>query len=127
MQTEPPKAEPPKRNRRWFQFSLRSLTIGVTLLAVPCAYVGYNLNWIRERDAARKSLIGRTLFDSGMDYRNRRFLTGYPLRLAPWSLRILGETGAGIWILDIPKSDPVIEQLRRLFPEASIQGRPDAN
>jgi hypothetical protein len=27
MQTEPPKADPPKRKRRWFQFSLRSLMI----------------------------------------------------------------------------------------------------
>ena len=25
MQTDPPKAEPPKRKRRWFQFSLRTL------------------------------------------------------------------------------------------------------
>jgi hypothetical protein len=33
MQTEPSKADPPKRNRRWFQFSLRTLLIGVTLLA----------------------------------------------------------------------------------------------
>jgi hypothetical protein len=34
MQTEPPKAEPPKRNRRWFQFSLRSQMIGVTVTAL---------------------------------------------------------------------------------------------
>ena len=32
MEAEPPKAEP-KRKRRWFQFRLRSLMIGVTLLA----------------------------------------------------------------------------------------------
>jgi hypothetical protein len=41
VQTEPPKAEPPKRERRWFQFSLRTLLIVVTLLSVPCAYVGW--------------------------------------------------------------------------------------
>jgi hypothetical protein len=29
----------PKRKRRWFQFSLRTLLIGVTLLAVACGYV----------------------------------------------------------------------------------------
>ena len=29
----------PKRKRRWFQFSLRSLMIGVTLMAVVCGYV----------------------------------------------------------------------------------------
>jgi hypothetical protein len=37
MQTEPPKADPPRRKRRWFQFSLRSLLIVVTLLAVNAA------------------------------------------------------------------------------------------
>jgi hypothetical protein len=36
MQTEPPTADPPKRKRRWFQFSLRTLMIGVTLAAFPC-------------------------------------------------------------------------------------------
>jgi hypothetical protein len=30
MQTEPSEAEPLKRQRRWFQFSLRTLLIGVT-------------------------------------------------------------------------------------------------
>jgi hypothetical protein len=35
MLTEPPKAESP-RKRRWFQFSLRTLFVVVTLLAVPC-------------------------------------------------------------------------------------------
>ena len=33
MQTEPSKADPPKRQRRWSQFSLRTLMIGVTLCA----------------------------------------------------------------------------------------------
>ena len=31
MPIEPIKADPPKRKRRWFQFSLRTLMIGVTL------------------------------------------------------------------------------------------------
>ena len=35
MEAAPAEAEPPKRKRRWFQFSLRTLMIGVTLLAVP--------------------------------------------------------------------------------------------
>jgi hypothetical protein len=40
MQSEPSKADPPKRKRRWFQFSLRTLMIAVTLLAMVLAYVG---------------------------------------------------------------------------------------
>jgi hypothetical protein len=51
MQTEPPKAEPPKRKRRWFQFSLRSLMIGVAILAVICGYVGRQAKVVRDRKA----------------------------------------------------------------------------
>jgi hypothetical protein len=39
MQTESPKADPPKRKRRWFQFSLRSLLIAVAVTALLCAIV----------------------------------------------------------------------------------------
>jgi hypothetical protein len=49
MQAEPSKAELPKR--RWFQFSLRTLLIGVTLLAVPLGYVGWQAKIVRERQA----------------------------------------------------------------------------
>jgi hypothetical protein len=34
MQTEPPNAEPPKRQRRWFQFNLRALMIGESTVAM---------------------------------------------------------------------------------------------
>jgi hypothetical protein len=40
MQTEPPKADPPKRKRRWFQFSLRTLMIGVALFGVFGGWFG---------------------------------------------------------------------------------------
>jgi len=54
MQTGPPKAEPPKRKRRWFQFSLRSLQIAVALLAILSAWLGRKIDWKRkERDAAK--------------------------------------------------------------------------
>jgi hypothetical protein len=45
MQTEPSKADPPKRNRSWFQFSLRTLMIGVTLLAVAWAGWASRVEW----------------------------------------------------------------------------------
>jgi Tfp pilus assembly protein FimT len=37
MHAEPPKVDPPKRKRRWFQYSLRSLLIVVAIAAVQCA------------------------------------------------------------------------------------------
>jgi hypothetical protein len=49
MQTNPPDADPLKHNRRGFQFSLRALLIGVTLLALPCGYVGWKAEIVRQR------------------------------------------------------------------------------
>jgi hypothetical protein len=40
MQTEPPKADPPKRKRRWFQFSLRSLLVFKTIYDSTKSVVG---------------------------------------------------------------------------------------
>jgi hypothetical protein len=37
MEAEPIKAALPKRKRRWFQFSLRTLLIVTTVVAVQCA------------------------------------------------------------------------------------------
>jgi hypothetical protein len=49
MQTDPPNSDPPKRKPRRFRFSLRSLMIVVTLLAVPLGYVGWQAKIVRER------------------------------------------------------------------------------
>ena len=49
MEAELRKVEPPKR--RWCQFSLRSLLIGVTLLTVPLCYAGWQAKIVRERAA----------------------------------------------------------------------------
>jgi hypothetical protein len=59
MPTEPPNAEAPKRKRRWFQFSLRSLLIVVTLLAVVCGFAAVvieNRKLMRERDESRATV-----------------------------------------------------------------------
>ncbi|HEV2972726.1 MAG TPA: hypothetical protein VGY55_22350 [Pirellulales bacterium] len=54
MQAGLPQADPPKRKRRRFQFSLRSLLVGVTLLAVPLGFVGRQIKIVREREAIRE-------------------------------------------------------------------------
>ena len=59
MQTEPSTAEPPKRKRRWFQFSLRTLMIGVTLLAVPLGYVAWHARVVRERKELLSLVLNR--------------------------------------------------------------------
>jgi hypothetical protein len=59
MQTEPPKADLPKRKRRWFQFSLRTLLIAVTLL---CVYFGVSRLWHFSMSASDVASMNVTLF-----------------------------------------------------------------
>jgi hypothetical protein len=61
MEAEPPNADSPKRKRRWFQYSLRTLLIGVTLLAVVCGYVGWQAKIVREREAMLSHIFGRSI------------------------------------------------------------------
>jgi hypothetical protein len=51
MQTELPNAEPPKRKRRWFQFSLRDLLALVALAALACA-IAFPIIRERQRNQA---------------------------------------------------------------------------
>ncbi len=71
METEPLDSPPPKRQRRWYQFSLRTLLGGVTLLAVACGYVGWQAKIVRERTA-----VARELYDAGAVFITSRQLTG---------------------------------------------------
>jgi hypothetical protein len=52
MPDNPNTAEPWKPRSRWFQFRLRTLLVGMALLAIPCGYVGWQAKIVREREAA---------------------------------------------------------------------------
>jgi hypothetical protein len=106
MQTEPSKAEPPKRKRRWFQFSLRTLLIGVTLLAVPLGYVGWQAKIVRERGAFLENHFCLSAEHSP---------TG-PVE-APWMLRVLGAKPI-YYVLVWNQADA--ERAASLFPEAIV-------
>jgi hypothetical protein len=46
-------SKPPKRKRRWFQFSLRSLLVFTLIVAIPCAWLAREIERKRhEREAA---------------------------------------------------------------------------
>jgi hypothetical protein len=59
MEAEPIKAEPSKRKRRWFQFSLRTMLIMVALLAVPLGYFGWQAKIVRERKDLLSLVVDR--------------------------------------------------------------------
>jgi hypothetical protein len=55
MEAEPTKAESPKRKRRWYQFSLRTLLIFVLICAISSAWFGMKIERKRrERDAVQR-------------------------------------------------------------------------
>jgi cytoskeletal protein RodZ len=51
MHVEPPNADPPKRKRRCFQFSLRTLLIAVALVALACSLSAGVARFWRERQS----------------------------------------------------------------------------
>src|SRR5260221_801163 len=57
MQTEPAKADPPKRKRRWFQFSLRALMIFTIVVAVACGWFGAKLERARNQKSAVEAIL----------------------------------------------------------------------
>ena len=57
MQTEPPKAEPPKRKRRWFQFSLRTLLIFTVVVAVAAGWLGRKMEQKRKEREAVEAIL----------------------------------------------------------------------
>ena len=70
-------------NRRWFRFSLRTLFVVVTVFGI---WLGYELNWIRQRhEMLSKPYV--VVGISGVD--------GVPaeLAIAPLSLRLFGKRG----------------------------------
>jgi hypothetical protein len=113
MEAAPPKVDPPKRKRRWFQFSLRTLMIVVTLLAAQCAYVAWVVrdrqrliqerdNVIQERDDALLRLNG-----PGVSY-SRYQLAGEAVTI------------------EVPAGTPpnAVAKVQRLYPDAKIKFAP---
>jgi hypothetical protein len=120
MQTEPAKAEPPKRKRRSFQFSLRTLVIAVAVLAVPCAYVGWQAKIVKERKMAASEFAqhqyGVIIWSSEVAARHAG---KWPLLQVSWLRRLLGDD----YVLAVDHSrmpDEVLGRIKAAFPEADF-------
>lgn len=113
-------AEPPKHKRRWFQFSLRMLLIGVTLVAVACAYVGWQAKIVHER----RWLLENVILRKGVvfpDPSPAHLTAPLPCRSAPWIRQLLDD----VWIdeirLDAKTSDEEFDEIAACFPEAVVK------
>lgn len=97
--------------RRW-SFGLRTLLLVVAILAVPLAWVGYSLNWIRERRQYLQQGISRDACS--------------PTLTAPAGLWVFGEKAYGgvvaVWGANEDPEDVKerVDGIQRLFPEAQV-------
>jgi hypothetical protein len=93
MEAKPPKADPPKRKRRWFQFSLRTLMTFTAICAIASAWLGKRIEQKRkEREsvAAIVKLGGIVRYDYQCDPSR----IGFPNAEPPgphWLRNLLGE------------------------------------
>ena len=115
MQTEP------KRKRRWFQFSLRSLLIGVTLLALPLAYVGWQVRIVRE---PKEMLDGVVLNNCAFQLYGMRFSvlarTDFPDPPIPWIRKALGDVWVSWIVVGREVTEDDFERIWAAFPEANV-------
>src|SRR4051812_25415878 len=82
MKTNPP-------TRRWFRFSLRTLLIAITVFGL---WLGYYVNWIHQRHAAKTAAEVFAFNDAVMVVaRMGVTMVAPPPNPYPWSLKILGE------------------------------------
>jgi hypothetical protein len=101
----------PAPKRRWFRWSLRTMFVVVTVFG---CWLGYQLNWIRQRHqliSEQRLLLGELTW-----------MLGEQPDRAPWNMRLFGETGWQTITLVIPKNAPkrYVDDARRLFPEAEF-------
>lgn len=100
--------------RRCFRFSLRTLFVVVTVFG---CWLGYQLNWIRQRHAYLRT---KGTWEDPVDYDS----TTWHEPLPPWPLGLFGEKGE-TWV-GVPLGVSPEEEGRviGLFPEANGRGTP---
>jgi hypothetical protein len=98
--------------KRRLQFRLRTLMIGVTLLAVPCSYVGWQEKIVRDRIALKSHLenTGKGQF----------FWVVNSEQEAPWLRRVLGDKLIDEIGLTANVDIEERSRIRATFPEADL-------
>ena len=93
--------------RRRFQFRLRTLLIGVTLLAVPLAYVGWQAKIVRERHAILKAPPMESFYPS--------------VKTTPLVRRWLGDLDLSEIVMGVNATEEEMARFRAAFPEAVVR------
>jgi len=113
MANEPDAADSMKPRRRWFQFRLRTLLIGVVVLSIPCAYVASEEAIVLARNAWLKAHSQSINLTIGKIYEGNE--QEGPGMVRRW----LGDEPQDL--VDVLNPQPGdLENARRLFPEACL-------
>jgi hypothetical protein len=104
--------------RRWLQFSLRILLLFMAFTCPVFAWVGYSLDWIKQRRLFLVSINYQPMEACG-------FSGGgvWPEATAPGGLGLFGETGVPGVIFWHDGVSCSLNETKRLFPEATIIDR----
>ena len=100
------------RKRRWVRSSLLGFSIAGMLIA---CWVGYHLNWIRERHNAKVFFAIGQIELRFPDGTNKVEIQTWD---APWPLGWFGEKGQRFLMIEGSTPREEIDQILALFPEA---------
>jgi hypothetical protein len=96
---------------------LRTLFVVVTVCAIPLAWAGYGLKWVRER---------KEIHDMSAECSSRECKSSADH--LPLTLRILGDSPVGWIAVGSGFKEAEVDRIKSLFPEATIvrdKGHPD--
>jgi hypothetical protein len=111
-------AEPGKTRRRWFQFRLRTMLIGIVLLAPACAYFAHEAQIVRERKAWLET--NRRWQEYALMWRfNFNISAANPDKCPSLTRRWLGDKPVTLIVVD-PDSEVDLQSASELFPEAVV-------
>jgi hypothetical protein len=105
--TEKPATPEPKR--RWYQFRLRTLLIGVLVLSIPCGYLAHEWRIV----AARKAWLEANGVHPPWDFVD-------PLHKPPFMRRLFGDEYHKFLDVESRKAPDGLEATK-LFPEAELR------
>ena len=119
MEAEPPRADPPKRKRRWFQFSLRTMMIVVAVTAVACAYLAHEAHAVQQRKSLRQWIEegGGTCVANDL---GSHIPPGSKIEEPSLIRQWLGDQIVGTVFLPRKTSDQDLQRIKTWFPGAGL-------
>jgi hypothetical protein len=104
----------PDPKRRWYQFRLRTVLIGVAILSIPLIYAGRQAQNVR----VRKAMI-ETIQDAGGSVYPFASVGLFSDGPALWCRKLFGDPGYGLVNLP-PAMSTRASAVQKLFPETTV-------